>query len=81
MGVAQLSLALAEGNIGDHRLTIADVPGRRTVKVPAVPLDDFIDNATPPLAVKIDTQGAEPYVIAGGFSVRPDCWSWSFART
>jgi FkbM family methyltransferase len=61
-----LSLALAEGNIGDHRLTIAGVPGRRTVKVPAVPLDDFIDDATPPLAVKIDTQGAEPYVIAGG---------------
>jgi len=61
-----LSLAVAEGNIGDHRLTIAGIPGRRTVKVPAVPLDDFIDNITPPLAVKIDTQGAEPYVIAGG---------------
>ena len=57
-----LSLALAEGNIGDRRLTIAGVPGRRTAKVPAVPLDDFIDNLRPPLAVRSDTL----VVIAGG---------------
>jgi FkbM family methyltransferase len=61
-----LSLAIAEGNIGDHRVTLHGIPGRRTVEVPAVPLDDFADRVTGPLAVKIDTQGAEPFIIAGG---------------
>jgi hypothetical protein len=42
------------------------VPGRRTVEVPAVPLDDFLDRVAEPLAVKIDTQGAEPFIISGG---------------
>ena len=66
---ATLSLAIAEGNIGDHRITINGVPGRRTVEVPAIPLDDFLDRITMPLAVKIDTQGAEPFVISGGQQV------------
>lgn len=61
-----LSLAIAEGNIGDHRVTLHGVPGRRTVDVPAVPLDDFLGRIVEPLAVKIDTQGAEPFIIAGG---------------
>ena len=64
-----LSLTIAEGNIGDHRVTISGVPGRRSVDVPAVPLDDFIAEITMPLAVKIDTQGAEPFIIAGGQQV------------
>lgn len=64
-----LELAIAEGNIGDHRLTTSGVPGRQTVKVVAQPLDDFIDTVTGPLAVKIDTQGAEPFIIAGGQKV------------
>lgn len=61
-----LSLAIAEGNIGDHRLTMRGVPRRRSVQVPAIPLDDFLDRVAGPLAVKVDTQGAEPFVIAGG---------------
>lgn len=63
---ATLSPALAEGNLGDHRLTFAGVPGRRTLEVQAVPLDDVLDRVTPPLAVKMDTQGTEPFIIAGG---------------
>jgi FkbM family methyltransferase len=66
---ASLALALAEGNIGDHRLTINGVPGRRTVEVVALPLDDFLNRVSGPLAVKIDTQGAEPFIIAGGEKV------------
>ncbi len=66
---ATLPLAIAEGNIGDHRLTIRGASDRRTVEVPAAPLDDFFDRVAGPLAVKIDTQGAEPFIIAGGQQV------------
>ena len=61
-----LTLALADGNLGDHRVTLSGVPGRRTVEVRALPLDDFAGRIERPLAVKIDTQGAEPFIIAGG---------------
>jgi FkbM family methyltransferase len=64
-----LALAIAEENIGDHRLTTNGVPGRRTIEVTAQPLDDFLGAITGPLAVKIDTQGAEPFIIAGGQQV------------
>jgi FkbM family methyltransferase len=64
-----MSLAIADKNVGDHRLTIGGVPGRRTIEISAVPLDDFIDRITGPLAVKVDTQGAEPFIIAGGRKV------------
>lgn len=64
-----MSLALADRNIGDHRLTMGTVPGRRTIEIPTVPLDDFLDRVTEPLAVKVDTQGAEPFIIAGGSKV------------
>jgi len=64
-----LTLALADGNLGDHRLTLSEVPGRRTVEVSAVPLDDFAGRIKRPLAAKIDTQGAEPFIIAGGQTV------------
>jgi FkbM family methyltransferase len=64
-----LSLALADGNLGDHRVTLSGVPGRRNVDVRGVPLDDFSDRVERPLAVKIDTQGAEPFIIAGGQNV------------
>lgn len=66
---ASLALAIAEGNIGDHRITTNGVPGRATVDIPAMPLDDFIDRISTPLAIKIDTQGAEPFVISGGKQV------------
>jgi FkbM family methyltransferase len=70
---AELQFELAEGNFGDHRLRVVEAaPGareqenRRTIVVSAVRLDDFMEVAHSPLAVKIDTQGAEPYVIEGG---------------
>ncbi len=60
-----MSLSIADANIGDHRLTLAGVPGRRSIEIPTVPLDDFYTRITGPLAIKIDTQGAEPFVLAG----------------
>jgi FkbM family methyltransferase len=47
-------------NSGDHHLA-AD----GTLRVRTVPLDDYSPSALP-LAVKIDCQGAEPAIIAGG---------------
>ena len=64
-----MSLAIADGNIGDHRLTRGGVAGRRTVEISTVPLDDFLSQVVEPLAIKIDTQGAEPFIIAGGQQV------------
>jgi FkbM family methyltransferase len=61
-----VSLALADGNLGDHRVTVDGIPGRCTIDVEAVPLDDLLDRVQGKLAVKIDTQGAEPSVVAGG---------------
>jgi FkbM family methyltransferase len=64
-----MSLAIADGNIGDHRLTQGSVAGRRTIEILTVPLDDFLEQVVEPLAIKIDTQGAEPFIIAGGQQV------------
>lgn len=68
-----LPLAVAAANRGDNRLTAPgtddpDTAGRRTVDVPLARLDDVLDVASlrRPIAVKIDTQGAEPQVVAGG---------------
>jgi len=66
---SQLSLAIAEDNLGDHRVTLGGVPGRRSIAIEAFPLDDFAASVRGKLAVKIDTQGAEPFVIAGGAAV------------
>lgn len=63
---ATVTLAIADANLGDHRVTTSGIPGRRSVEVAAVPLDDVLDRVVGKLAVKIDTQGAEPSVIAGG---------------
>lgn len=64
-----LQLALSDGNLGDHRITFAGIEGRRMVDVPAVPLDDILPEVSGRLAIKVDTQGAEPFVIAGGRKV------------
>ena len=64
-----MSLAIADGNIGDHRLTEKGVAGRRSVEIPTMPLDDFLPRVVEPLAIKIDTQGAEPFIIEGGRQV------------
>ena len=64
-----MSLAVADGNIGDHRLTQGEIPGRQTVEISTLLLDDFLDKIVEPLAIKIDTQGAEPSILAGGRKV------------
>ena len=64
-----MSLSIADANIGDQRLTKGGVPGRRSIDIPTVPLDDFGARISGKLAIKIDTQGAEPFVIAGGQKV------------
>ncbi len=55
--------------MGDHRLTTGIVPVRNSIEISTVPLDDFLDQIAGPLAIKIDTQGTEPFIIAGGQKV------------
>lgn len=64
-----LDFALNEWNLGDHRLSFAQHGQGRTIQVEAVPLDQFLDKVVGAVAAKIDTQGAEPFVIAGGREV------------
>jgi FkbM family methyltransferase len=67
-----LPLELCSDNIGDNRLRLSDMPGqwhedeRPTVKVAAVPLDEIAPKLDGALAIKIDTQGAEPFIFEGG---------------
>jgi FkbM family methyltransferase len=59
-------------NLGDHRIRLTNSPGsyeeqqRRVIRVPTATLDDLTREVQLPLAVKIDTQGAEPFVFGGG---------------
>jgi FkbM family methyltransferase len=55
-------LHLCADNPGDHRL--APTPGRRRVEVATLDMDSVL-GGTPVDFVKIDTQGAEPRVLAG----------------
>jgi FkbM family methyltransferase len=61
-------------NLGDHRIRLTDSPGsyeeqhRRVIRVPTATLDELAKDVQLPLAVKIDTQGAEPFVFGGGGS-------------
>jgi FkbM family methyltransferase len=67
---AILTLGLSDdGNFGDHRIVDAASTSRRTIEVEGRMLDSFIDAIEPPLALKIDVQGAESNVIAGGGKV------------
>jgi FkbM family methyltransferase len=67
-----IEFEIAEKNLGDHRIHLSNLPGeiseqrRRVIKVNAAPLDDVVGETRGALAVKIDAQGAEPFVIAGG---------------
>lgn len=68
-----LPFEIAEGNLGAHRFHVETglppkmaEPGRRVTEVPCVRLDDLSIELHPPVFVKIDTEGAEPFVIAGG---------------
>lgn len=63
---------LQKYNLGDHRIRLTNSPGsyeeenRRVIRVPTATLDDLAKEVQLPLAVKIDTQGAEPFVFGGG---------------
>ena len=68
----RLALELSPDNVGDHRLRLANRIGVlgedewNTLDVQAAPLDGLVASVSEPLAVKIDTQGAEPFVISDG---------------
>jgi hypothetical protein len=64
-----MQLSVASENIGDHRLTRNGIQGRPSVTVPTLPLDYFLPEARGKLGLKIDTQGAEPFVVGGGQQV------------
>jgi FkbM family methyltransferase len=72
-----VAFELADDNLGDNRIHLTDDEGsfgeaaRRVITVPTDRLDDVLSVATlaPPIAVKIDTQGAECRVLDGGRSV------------
>ena len=68
-----LPMELSPFNCGDNRLRNGSqtVDGGPLISVPVERLDDVIDlhGLSLPLAVKIDTQGAEPGVFAGGQKV------------
>lgn len=68
-----LAFELSDRNLGDHRIrpdhTSGSGQGRRETRVEAAPLDELIGGIPGPLAVKCDTQGAEPFVVSGGSRV------------
>ena len=77
----QLRFAQSAYNCGDHRLAEDGA-----LVVQAVRLDDYIPRALP-LAVKIDCQGAEPSIIAGGMQTLAkadlivcEFWPWGMRR-
>jgi len=63
---------LSNENHGHHRIQLTNLGGSLgehswpSIEVQTARLDDIISNFRPPLAVKIDTQGAEPNIFAGG---------------
>jgi FkbM family methyltransferase len=68
-----LPFEIATINLGDHRLHAStDLPAkegeaeRKIINVKCIRLDDLPMELDGPLLVKVDTQGAEPFVFAGG---------------
>jgi FkbM family methyltransferase len=68
-----LQFEVSPDNLGDHRLRLTEADGemrehlRAVIAVPAETLDTLTaDVPDSPMAVKIDVQGAEPFVCAGG---------------
>ncbi len=60
---------------------------RPTISVQAAPLDTIVPHIWGPLAVKIDTEGAEPFVVVGGKKTLEKCqllvlefWPYAMAR-
>jgi FkbM family methyltransferase len=68
---ATVELERSPDNFGDHHIKGANSNGgtdnhrHKTIRVKAAPLDDLVKPTRFPLAIKIDTQGAEPFVIQG----------------
>lgn len=68
----KLRFEMSPYNLGDHRLRLRDEIGQwgeekwSTIEVEAAPLDEIVASGQGPLAVKIDVQGAEPFVFEGG---------------
>src|SRR5258707_659504 len=68
------SLRFSRNNIEVLRVSWSEHAGpgfqnedkRAVIEVSCVRIDDVHLDITPPFFVKIDTQGAEPFVIAGG---------------
>ena len=94
--VGTIEFELAEGNLGDHRVRIDKRTGdwgeevRRVIEVAADRLDNILDLAKlgGPIAAKIDTQGAECQVVAGGATVlaaaellQLEFWPYGIQRT
>jgi hypothetical protein len=69
-----ISFELSDSNVGDHRIRInggsetnlLNEESRKTIEVPCVRLDDLNIPISGPFLVKIDTQGAEPFIVSGG---------------
>jgi len=77
----ELGFTRSAYNCGDHHLS-----AEGELRVPAVRLDDYPPAALP-LAVKIDCQGAEPAIIAGGQRtlaqadlIVMEFWPWGMRR-
>jgi FkbM family methyltransferase len=77
----QLRFAQSGYNCGDHRLSEDG-----SLVVQAVRLDDYTPKVLP-LAVKIDCQGAEPLIVAGGMQTLAkadlivcEFWPWGMRR-
>jgi len=75
-----VTLELSRDNYGDHRVrtrepgtasTIFDEKSRRTILVEAKALDRVVnlDELRRPLVIKMDTQGAEQHIYAGGRAI------------
>lgn len=90
---SKLDFELATDNLGDHRLRLTDTvgqlaeEGRKVISVDAVPLDSIAPVIEGKLAVKIDVQGAEPFVFEGGMQtlaqadlVITEFWPYSMIR-
>lgn len=71
-GDGDVTFEISPTNHGDHRLrrdsslALMNEGQWRSVTVKGRRLDDFLDMVAEPLAIKIDTQGSEPLVVAGG---------------
>ena len=70
---AVLPFEISPYNLGDHRIRLGntnsgrlDEDKREVIEVPCVRLDDMNLQIQGPFFVKIDTQGAEPFIVAGG---------------